>query len=369
MNAALVPSPAQERTDRGVGASSAAAAIGVSDYRRPIDAWLEATGRAASFEGNEKTRWGQALEPVIRAHYVEKNGVAVHVPPTSLFHRELPFVRATPDGIVLDARGEWLFVGPQVKNVGLRQAPNWADGNTPADYLIQGVVEMAVCDLPRIDFAVLIGGQEYREVTIERDEELEAEVIDGLRSFWRLVETDTQPVIDDSKSWRSFLLKQIKRRVTITASEDAERCIARWREVAREIKSLKSEEQTLKNLVCAELAAANANAMKSSLGNISIGNPRKKTKWKAVVEQVRPLATTLALVERELTALLTQRCSMAEAVLRIEDLRDQLRLATGLTSVDALITRNTTLGDPSPRRPNDWTKDVGLADDDEHEED
>jgi predicted phage-related endonuclease len=33
--------------DVGIGASSAAAAIGVSDYRTRLDAWLEATGRVA----------------------------------------------------------------------------------------------------------------------------------------------------------------------------------------------------------------------------------------------------------------------------------------------------------------------------------
>jgi predicted phage-related endonuclease len=98
---ALVPSPPQERTDHGVGASSAAAAIGVSEYRSRLDAWLEATGRVAGFAGNERTQWGQVLEPVIRAHYVELHAVTVHVPPQSLFHREHSFIRATPDGIVL----------------------------------------------------------------------------------------------------------------------------------------------------------------------------------------------------------------------------------------------------------------------------
>src|SRR5690349_21449797 len=107
---ALVPSPPQERTDRGVGASSAAAAGGVSEYRSPLDAWLEATGRVAPFSGNERTRWGQVLEPVIRAHYVELHAVTVHVPPESLFHPEHDFIRATPDGIVIGPDDVWQFV-------------------------------------------------------------------------------------------------------------------------------------------------------------------------------------------------------------------------------------------------------------------
>jgi predicted phage-related endonuclease len=88
----LVPGPEQTRTDHGVGASSAAAAIGVSEYRSRLDAWLEATGRVARSPATRRTQWGQVLEPVIRAHYVELHGVtgaraaAVAVPSRAFVH-------------------------------------------------------------------------------------------------------------------------------------------------------------------------------------------------------------------------------------------------------------------------------------------
>ncbi len=323
--AVLVPGPAQTRTDRGVGASSAAAAIGVSDYRGQLDAWLEITGRVPGFAGNEKTRWGNALEPVIRAHYVEKNRVNVYVPPASLFHRDHDFIRATPDGIVLGPDDKWAFCGPQVKNVGLRMAPLWADGATPTDYLIQGVVEMAVTDLPRIDFAVLVGGQDYREVTIWRDDEIEADVVEQLVAFWQLVESDTQPEIDDSKVFRSHVLRQIKRKASVHASAAARANLERWREVAREMKALKTEEGTLKNRVLAELAAANANRMVSDLGDVNVGAPRRKTAWKAVAQE----------------------------------------LAVHVLNFREVVARHTAIGEPSVNRPRIWTKDVGEPDENE----
>lgn len=362
----LVPGPEQTRTDFGIGASSAAAAIGVSDYHSRLDAWLEATGRVAPFAGNEKTKWGQILEPVIRAHYVERNGATVHVPPTSLFHADFAFIRATPDGIVLDPMTHaWQYIGPQVKNVGLRMAPAWDDRAIPADYLIQGVVEMGVTNLPRIDFAVLIGGQEYREVTLWRDGELEAEVVDQLREFWQLVETTTQPEIDNSRKFRAHALSMIKRKAMVTASHTEIADLERWRDVAVQIKALKREEDTIKNRVVASLAAANANRMTSPLGDITVGNPVKKTSWKEVAGDLSPMVSTLQLAAREIEAL---RAELAEDRLdhpllqRVEALRAQLKLVTTLTSFDEVLAKHTKTGDPRVNRPRNWTKGVDDAD-------
>lgn len=366
---ALVPSPPQERTDFGVGASSAAAAIGVSDYDTPLDAWLVATGKVEPFAGNKQTRWGQILEPVIRANYIEKRGVTVYVPPVSLFHRELPFVRATPDGIVVGPENEWLFVGPQCKNVGLRQAPKWLDG-VPTDYLIQGVVEMAVTDLPRIDFAVLIGAQDDREFTIWRDADLEADVLEQLGEFWKLVESNTQPAITESKKFRSHLLAQIKRKATVEASEATAKSIEKWRKVARAIKRLQRHEKQLKNVVLAELAAANANAMTSPLGRITVSGSRRKTAWKEVAMVLSAMPAALQRAEQDLISLradLENEPGGAIYVHRIDGLRAQLRIAGGMHDFAALVSANTKVGEGSPRRPQNWTKDLG--DDDDESED
>lgn len=363
---ALVPSPPQERTDYGVGASSAAAAIGVSEYRSRLDAWLEATGRVPGFAGNERTQWGQVLEPVIRAHYVEKHGVTVHVPPVSLFHRDHAFIRATPDGIVLGVGDSWQYVAPQVKNVGLRMVPAWADNTIPVDYLIQGVVEMAVTNLPQIDFAILIGGQEYTERTLYRDVELEADVVENLVAFWRLVETDTQPEIDESRAFRSHALKQIKRKALVEASPAAFADLERWREIVIEKTKLKREEDIIKNRVVAELAAANANKLTSPIGPVTIGNPWKKTSWKDVAQAARPAVAALPQIERELVALhgeLADDRLDHPLLQRVDSLRAQLRLIS--RPFDELVETNTKTCDPKVTRPNAWTKDVG-DDEEEH---
>lgn len=48
-----------------LGSSSAAAALGLDPYRSPADVYLELTGMADGFEGNDATERGNLLEPVI----------------------------------------------------------------------------------------------------------------------------------------------------------------------------------------------------------------------------------------------------------------------------------------------------------------
>lgn len=362
--------PQQTRTDFGVGASETAAAIGVSDYRGPIDVWLVQTGRREPFAGNEKTFWGNVLEGPIRAHYVERHGVAVYVPKNSLYHSELKFLRATPDGIVLDAEGNWLHVGPQVKNVGLRMAPAWtAEGErvTPIDYFVQGVVEMAVTNLPRIDFAILLGGQEYFEVTIERDKAIEGDVLEQVQKFWQLVESGTQPTLDASESFRGHLLRQIKRRAhTPATSADLEK-LMRWRGIAVQMKQLKQAESQIKNEIAAELATRDAHRMTSDIGDITVGAPRNKTSWKSIAEDLARNIGTVVRLDRELAFLTTTTLPVETVRERITELRGQLQLSGALTDFRDVVARHVTHGNPSLNRPRSWTKDVGGDGDDQEE--
>lgn len=287
MSASIVPSPPQQlSTVLRLGASSAAAAIGMSPWSSPIQAWQELTGRRAPFAGNEATRWGTILEPVIRAVYVETFGVTVHVPPTSLFHRNLPWLSATPDGIVLAADGSWQYVAPQVKNVGLRQSDRWEDG-PPTEYYVQAVVEMAVTDLPRLDFAVLVGGQDFRTFTVERDLDVEASVIEACSTFWEHVTSDTPPPVDGSEAYFEYLAeKAAKHTGAIDADAGARAAIERWHDIERQAKALKAEAGEIKNALLAQIVAGNATSMRSPLGEIRLGAGANRTSWKDVAEEL-----------------------------------------------------------------------------------
>lgn len=369
MTAAIeaLPGPQQTRAKGGVGASESAGAIDCSDYSGPLDVWLTLTGRAKPFEGNKATEWGNRLEQVIRQTYVTKHQVDVYVPPTSLWHPELPFVKAMPDGIVLDTAGAWSYVGPQCKNVGWRMAPLWDEGATPQDYLIQGVVEMAVTNLPRIDFFVLIGGQDDREVTIWRDAELEADVMQALSEFWKYVESDTQPPITGSKKFRSHILSQIRHKAIVEATPADLVTLMRWRDVVQEKHRLVAEEKLIKNLIAAELAVRGGNKLTSPIGAIAIGNPRRKTAWKEVASVAGQSHRLLGHVTRRLQ-LLYQEQDLPTVSSEVDKLFAELSVAAANTETyEDIVQRNTSIGDPSVRRPNAWTKDLDDSEGDSDE--
>ena len=199
MSAAEGTSPSQTILHEGIGASQAAAAVGLDPWTPPIALYERLLGLAPEGEGDDKPafRWGKLLEQPIRLAYVETTGVTIYVPPTSLFHPERAWVRASPDGIVVDpqslepgeppAREYWLY-GFEAKTADAFAADQWGPAGTdevPLQYICQIAWSQHVTGLERWDLAVLIGGRDFRIYTIHRDLELEAELVAGVTAFWQ----------------------------------------------------------------------------------------------------------------------------------------------------------------------------------------
>lgn len=281
----------QQRGD-GLGASQVAQACGLCPpkWGTPISLWQELTGRVTRDENlGQPAQWGQILEPVVRGVYVEQHHVAVEVPERSLYHPALPWLRATPDGIATepgDAEARrWLV---QVKCPGLRQAPHWGTDerrDVPLYYLAQAAVEMAVTGLDRVDFAVLLGGQEYFEVTVHRDLDLEADLLDVARAFWRCVETDVPPPPDQSEAYGRYLatLVNAKSERTLVATPELDAVVSRWRDVYTLLDQLESENDLLKNQLLAAAVRDGAKRIKSSAGTMPVISSTKTTRdWESL---------------------------------------------------------------------------------------
>jgi putative phage-type endonuclease len=81
----------RELRKRYIGSSDAAAVCGLDPYRSAFDVWLEKTGQADGFEGNENTERGNLLEPVVLAWAQDKIGQP--------FKRDVMMV--APDGLLV----------------------------------------------------------------------------------------------------------------------------------------------------------------------------------------------------------------------------------------------------------------------------
>lgn len=166
-----------------IGGSDEAALLGVSPWRTPLDVYLEKTGDAAPFEGNDATYWGTRLEDIVAEEYARRTGNKVRRRNAVLVHPEHDFLRANLDREIV---GQKRIL--ECKTAGLRSADSWGEDGSdevPDYYLPQVAHYMAVTGATGADVAVLIGGQDFRIYHVERDPELERLVLERAVSFWQ----------------------------------------------------------------------------------------------------------------------------------------------------------------------------------------
>ncbi|KXW58051.1 YqaJ viral recombinase family protein [Ferrovum myxofaciens] len=183
----------------GVGGSDAAVAVGLSQYKSPLELWLEKTGRkpADDLSANDAVYWGVALEAIIANVYAEKTGAKVRRLNAVLQHPEYPFMLVNLDRVVSHPTdGSGLL---EVKTAGARSEGYWEEG-VPEVYQCQVLHQLAVTGKPWADVAVLIGGNDFRIFRIDRDEDKIQALIQLEQQFWQHVIDDTHPSPDGSES-------------------------------------------------------------------------------------------------------------------------------------------------------------------------
>lgn len=204
--------PTQPQLDRrtGLGASDVSAAVGLDPYRSPLDLYLEKKGLAEPFEGNEHTRWGNRIEPLLRDALAEKVNrrpggleevvrwfdpdrvadVRTEQKQVTVFHPQSTAIWATPDEVYFDVGdGELIPVaGGEVKNKGARVAHRWGESGTdeiPVEVMVQCFVGMACCELEEWHVGAYFGGSDFRTYLLRYDRAIATELIDQASAFWR----------------------------------------------------------------------------------------------------------------------------------------------------------------------------------------
>lgn len=191
---------------QGIGSSDAAAAVGLSPYKSPLQLWAEKTGQARFPEPDPKDDrhpmyWGTLLEPIVAAHYTRRTGRRVRRINAVLQHPRHPWMLANVDREVLGAPEVQLL---ECKTAGIHGARLWKDG-VPEYVQLQVMHQLAVTGKAACDVAVLIGGQELRIHSIERDEAVIERLIALEAAFWQRVESRQAPPADGSDSAEAAL--------------------------------------------------------------------------------------------------------------------------------------------------------------------
>ncbi len=167
----------------GIGGSDVAAIMGLSPWSSPYKVWADkALGVHEDISGRPAVEWGNILEPVVGRHFAERhpdwkvrrvNGIATSV--------ARPWAQASLDyEVKVPGRGYGVL---EIKTAGLRGADRWEDG-VPVFYQCQVAHYLSVTGRSYAYVAVLIGGQDYREYLMERDEDDIRAVDEAVDSFW-----------------------------------------------------------------------------------------------------------------------------------------------------------------------------------------
>lgn len=235
---------------KGIGGSDAAAVLGLSKYKTPLQVYQEKRGELDGTPDNESMLWGRVLEPVIRQQYAERTGRVVRVPDKILSHPRHAFMLANLDGFTDDGRVV------EIKTA--RFGNDWGEPGTdqvPVPYLLQVQHYMAVTGLPVADVAVLIGGSDFRIYEIPADNELQEMMIDGEHDFWRRVLEGTPPEPVSCADMQALFGRKGTNK-SIDASLEVMATIDRLKDIRREAKALAEEEEAAKAIVMKAMGEA-----------------------------------------------------------------------------------------------------------------
>lgn len=165
-----------------LGGTDLAAICGLNPYRTALDVYLDKTSDDITEEISPAMRWGNLLEDAVSKAYSEDTGYNIAIEPNTIYHHEHKFLGANIDRWVGDK--EYVL---ECKTAGFTKGKEWGDLGTdqiPESYLVQVAYYAAICDVPKVDIAVLIGGQDFRIYTYNRDKNLEEKLIKIGVNFW-----------------------------------------------------------------------------------------------------------------------------------------------------------------------------------------
>lgn len=192
---------------KGLGASDAAAVMGLNPFRTPLDVWIDKVRPDLIKESvnQDLLDFGNDVEPAIERAYERQTRVALaHHDPVQ--HPEFPEIRCTPDRITLDRR----------KLVQLKWETRFSDkfgrpgtDEVPDAYLIQCAHEMVCVGCEFEDIATMHAGPPLLIFPLHRDRELEKRIIDYERGWWNdYVVKQVEPPITGDASWSKYLAQK-----------------------------------------------------------------------------------------------------------------------------------------------------------------
>ncbi|WP_289005359.1 lambda-exonuclease family protein [uncultured Kingella sp.] len=255
---------------KGIGGSDIAAILGVSKFKTALDVYLSKTTDQPEQKG-EHLYWGHALENPIIDRFIRDTGANVIRQPEMRRHPDYEWAIANADALITNS--DTIEAILEIKTSSAFKSREWGADDTdevPIEYIAQVQWYMWIYNLQEAYIAALIGGNQYRQYHITRDDELIAMLAEKAQAFWQ---NHVIPRIPPNPQDGADAQKLYPSDNGDTAEADSDTLTA-----YAELRELKAQEKELKAQI-----AAREDLLKIKIGNYSAMQANGNTlfTWKA----------------------------------------------------------------------------------------
>lgn len=241
-----------------IGGSDVAAIIGVSPWKDAFRLYAEKRGEIEPEEGETKVmRRGRILEPAIRQLYQEDSdretfdGRTRPVP-------GVPYFRAQVDAFEKDPSAS-VLIPVEIKSASEFTRGKWGPSGTddaPTYYCAQLHWQLLATEAPYGRIVALLGADDLRVYTIERDEKICEYLLKQAQEFWTRLETGNPPEINFEHPSAGETLAKLFRNFQPTEILQADAALLSWRDVMIEATALEARYKGSKEAAKAHLLSA-----------------------------------------------------------------------------------------------------------------
>lgn len=162
--------------------SDIASILNLNPWSSPLGVYIDKTTNEVDTTTSEPAYFGQILENVVAEEYSKRTGNFVEEDGNLITHPNHKFAAANIDRWVNDK--EFIL---ECKTIDPSQSYKLGEEGTdevPEYWLTQVAWYAAVCDVPKVDIAVLIGGNRFKIYKYERNYEFENKLLNIAADFW-----------------------------------------------------------------------------------------------------------------------------------------------------------------------------------------
>lgn len=235
----------------GIGGSDIAGILGESKYKSPIDVWNDKVN-GSNFKGNRFTHWGHMLEEVVANEFDNrhKDFVVFKFDKTFKKGRSL----ANVDRLLYDPlKNEYGIL--EIKTANFFGGKEWNGETVPQEYYCQVQHYLAVTGLNFAWIACLVGGNDYKEFRIARNDDECDYILKTCDEFWnKYIETKLAPPIDGTENYTEYLKEQMENfSDEVVKIEGLDEKVEKIKEIEKNIKDLDKESKLLKQELMLEM--------------------------------------------------------------------------------------------------------------------